>query len=179
MAAATIPGKGRDNKPWYKHRWPWLLMVGPFVVVVAGVITTYLAVSGQDALVVDDYYKEGKAINQDLRRDTMAAKLQLEAELRFDAAAGALAGRVESRKQPYAGKVFVNLVHSTQPGKDLKLIAEVGPDGAFSVPLAMLDIARWRVVIEGEKRDWRLAGDWIWPQNRQITLVPAAPSAEN
>ena len=30
--------------PWYRHRWPWLLMLGPFVVVVAAAITLWLAV---------------------------------------------------------------------------------------------------------------------------------------
>ena len=23
-------------QPWYRHPWPWILMLGPFVVVVAG-----------------------------------------------------------------------------------------------------------------------------------------------
>ena len=27
-----------DNQPWYKHRWPWILIAGPATVVVAGVI---------------------------------------------------------------------------------------------------------------------------------------------
>ena len=26
-------------KPWYREPWPWLLMLGPAVVVVAGFIT--------------------------------------------------------------------------------------------------------------------------------------------
>lgn len=39
--------------PWYRHRWPWLLMAGPAVVVVAGVFTAWLAISRADALVAD------------------------------------------------------------------------------------------------------------------------------
>jgi len=26
-------------QPWYRHRWPWLLMAGPLAVLVAGFIT--------------------------------------------------------------------------------------------------------------------------------------------
>ena len=28
-----------DNEPWYKQRWPWLLMAGPIAVVIAGAVT--------------------------------------------------------------------------------------------------------------------------------------------
>ena len=28
--------------PWYRQRWPWLLMLGPMVVVVAGISTAVL-----------------------------------------------------------------------------------------------------------------------------------------
>ena len=63
--------------PWWRQRWPWLLMAGPAIVIVAGVYTGYLAFTRQDALVVGDYYKQGKAINQDLRRDRAATALGL------------------------------------------------------------------------------------------------------
>ena len=45
----------KASLPWYRHPWPWILMSGPFVVVVAGVITLYLAVVSDDGLVDDDY----------------------------------------------------------------------------------------------------------------------------
>jgi len=31
------------------------------------------------------------------------------------------------------------------------------------------------VLIEGEQRDWRLAGTWIWPAQRQVTLQADLP----
>ena len=43
-----------ENQPWYKDRWPWILMAGPAVVVVAGFITLWLAISSDDGLVSDD-----------------------------------------------------------------------------------------------------------------------------
>ena len=33
----------QESKPWYKERWPWLLMAGPAIVVIACIITIYLA----------------------------------------------------------------------------------------------------------------------------------------
>lgn len=170
MQAAALSQKMKSQQPWYKHRWPWLLMLGPAIVVVAGVYTTYLAFSQPDALVVDDYYKQGKAINHDLRRDRAATAMELEAMLRYDPAGGKLVGSIASHKQPFSGKLHVTLVHSTQPSKDLKLLVQADQQGRFSISLPMLDIARWRVQIEGEQRDWRLSGDWMWPQQQQIDL---------
>ncbi len=40
------------QQPWWRHRWPWLLMAGPFLVVLAGSYTAYLAYTREDALVV-------------------------------------------------------------------------------------------------------------------------------
>jgi hypothetical protein len=32
-----------NNLPWYKHLWPWLLMSGPAVVVVASLVSAVIA----------------------------------------------------------------------------------------------------------------------------------------
>lgn len=74
---STVPQSMNSVTPWYAQRWPWLLMLGPALVVVVSSYTIYLAYSRQDAMVVDDYYKQGKAINQDLRRDRAASAMQM------------------------------------------------------------------------------------------------------
>jgi len=91
----TMQTMTNDTQPWYRHRWPWLLMIGPVAVLIAGFITTWISFAGADALVVDDYYKKGKAINQDLRRDRAAAALGLSASMRYDASLGQLSGRLQ------------------------------------------------------------------------------------
>jgi hypothetical protein len=39
--------------PWYRHRWPWLLMSGPAIVVVAGIATMVIAVRTADPMVAN------------------------------------------------------------------------------------------------------------------------------
>ena len=74
------PRKGR----WYREPWVWLLILFPSMAVIGGMITIYLAVTTSDGLVVDDYYKRGKAINRVLARDKAAARYGLTATLAFD-----------------------------------------------------------------------------------------------
>jgi hypothetical protein len=159
-----------NHKPWYMHRWPWLLMLGPFLVVVAGTFTAWLAYSRQDALVVGDYYKQGQAINKDLRRDRIAARLGLHFNMRYDAVAGKLSGQLDALDAPQSGKLFVQLIHATLPQKDIKLVVDANERGAFTVNLPMLDASRWQVQVENEKRDWKLEGTWSWPQQRSIQI---------
>jgi uncharacterized protein len=156
--------------PWYRQPWPWLLMLGPAVVVVAGIHTVWLAFSQQDALVVGDYYKQGMAINQDLRRDRAAARMKMDAELRYDAVSGKLFGNVHSMGRPHGGNIRISLFHSTLPGKDIHLLAPVDSQGRFAVALPLLDMARWQVQIEGERADWRLNATWKWPQQHAVAF---------
>ncbi len=52
--------------PWWKHGHVWLIIAGPAIVIVAGFVTLWLAVSHPDALVATDYYRRGIEINKTL-----------------------------------------------------------------------------------------------------------------
>src|SRR4051812_6696391 len=67
------------NVPWYREPWPWLLMAGPAAVLVAGGFTIWIAFSTSDGLVVQDYYKQGLAVNKVLAREENAKRLGMTA----------------------------------------------------------------------------------------------------
>jgi hypothetical protein len=46
-------------RPWYRHVWPWLLIVPPAAAVIGGSITLYLAITRPDTLVRKDCFKDG------------------------------------------------------------------------------------------------------------------------
>jgi hypothetical protein len=166
--------------PWYTHRWPWLIMLGPAVVIVGGSYASYLAITRPDAMVVDDYYKQGQAINQDLRRDRMASTLALAFEATYDPASalltGHISGRIRGASQPLATPLHIYLAHPTQPAKDLQLLVQPDAAGRFAVPMPMLERAHWQVVVEGPRREWRLARSWSWPRQQRLEIVADAVS---
>jgi len=161
--------------PWYAHRWPWLLMLGPFLVLLAGGYTMWLATVRQDALVVGDYYRQGKAINQDLRRDRMASRLGLSLALSYDASGGRLLGTLAGTERMPQGPMTLRLVHSTRPEKDIVLPLVANAEGKFAVSLPMLEMARWQVLLEDQQRSWRLNGTWLWPQQATVALSAIQP----
>lgn len=58
-----------QSKPWWQHGHVWLLIAGPAAVVVAGIVTAWLAVRSPDPLVADDYYRRGIEINKQLAQE--------------------------------------------------------------------------------------------------------------
>lgn len=76
--------------PWWKFGHVWLVIAGPAVVVIAGFITLYLALSRPDPVVEPDYYRKGVEINKTL-----------------DAAASGLAPAVQARNHAATGTVPV------------------------------------------------------------------------
>ena len=52
--------------PWWKFGHVWLVLAGPLVVIVAGFINLWLAMSRPDPVVAEDYYQRGIDINKTL-----------------------------------------------------------------------------------------------------------------
>ncbi|MFT3847768.1 MAG: FixH family protein [Propionivibrio sp.] len=157
--------------PWYRHRWPWLLMLGPFVVVVAAAVTVYLAVISNDGLVDDDYYKQGLAINQLSARDQVAARHGLRAELMLSGErVRVILSADDTAVLPK--DVVLHLTHPTRAGIDqtIALSAENGAGGLYSGRIAVPLQGRWHVVLEDGMKVWRLTGEWGIGASESIRL---------
>ena len=144
--------------PWYREPWPWLLMAGPAIVVVAGFVTLGLAIRSSDGLVADDYYKQGKAINMTLTRDARASELGYVAQMRLLAD-----GRVSIAfvaTSPAVAQLHLILHHPTRSGLDREISLARGADGVYSAAMPPVDSARWSATLEDESGSWRLTGDW-------------------
>ena len=159
------------TQPWYREPWPWILMAGPATVVAAGLITAWLAFHGADGLVVDDYYKQGLAINKTLSRRDAAEHRGVLAEFTLTDRRV----RVTLANAAVRGTLTLRLVHPTHAGLDQSLVMAAVKPGVYEGPLQALQPGRWHIVLE--ERDWRLTGDWILPATGALTLGARSPSA--
>jgi len=126
-------------------------MIAPAAAIVGGVVTLWLAAAGADALVAEDYYRRGLAVNQELRRERAAR----ERGIVLEPALGE--GRLEIR---LAGAdpewLDVQLVHATRAGLDQRLRAARVAPGEYRAALAPLAAGRWQLVVEDPRREWRV-----------------------
>jgi len=160
--------------PWYREPWPWLLMAGPAAVVVAGVITTWIAVVTSDGLVAEDYYKQGLAINQTLNREELAARLGYRAELRFGADGRAVAVALEADAPGTPPELLqLRLVHPTRAGFDALVLLRRDADGIYRGVAPELAHGRWRLVLQDSDNSWRIDGDMRYPVAEGVGLAAA------
>ena len=148
-----------DNQPWYKDRWPWILIAGPATVVVAGFITLWMAVVSDDGLVTDDYYKQGLAVNKSLQGDQRAANLGLHGDVMRSGSNLRLLLSAES-DVGFPKEITLKLAHPTRAGQDQLVQMVLEGQGFYSGKLATEVSGRWLVSIEDPVAKWRLRGDW-------------------
>ena len=152
----TAPLPVRLRTPWYRERWPWLLMAGPAIVVVAGLYTSWLAVTSDDGVVAEDYYKRGLAINQRLERVDRAADLKLSAIVDVAPDGDVRVTLASPSPSPDARPAIVRLAitHPTRAGQDRGAELVRGPDGRYGGRIEPVPAGRWLVMVETDA--WRL-----------------------
>jgi hypothetical protein len=172
---STAHGRSIDAGPWYRHRWPWLLALGPVTVIVAGAITVWLAIESDDGLVADDYYKQGLAINEVLHRDDHAARLGLRASILFNPDAGRVRVLLRSDAEgPGPAAVRLRILHPTRAGEDQTLPLVASSPGVFDGAVGELSRGRWLLHLEDNGRTWRLTGEMVVPRDADVALKPRA-----
>lgn len=162
---ATIP----PAIPWYRHPWPWILMTGPAAAVVAGFITMYIAFTHVDPLVVDQYYKEGLAINRVLERDHAALARGYRATIILNEERTLV--RVQMTGEGLPAELHLRFIHLTRAGLDREFSARQIQPGMYQASARLPEAARWNVELEDAQRQWRLTGSWD-PSADRFVLEP-------
>lgn len=147
------------SNPWYREPWPWILMSGPAIVVVAGVITTTLAITSSDGLVADDYYKQGLGINRVLERDAKAQALGVSATVRFNAEQTRVQV-VLAMNEATPPALTIALVHPTRAGGDRRVSLDAIGPGVYEGKLRPPPAGTWHVRLEDAQGKWRVTGEW-------------------
>jgi uncharacterized protein len=162
--------------PWYREPWPWLLMAGPVSVIFAGIATIWIAVVSSDGLVVDDYYKQGLAINQTLERGALATRLGYRGELQLASDARSVSLRLEAAEGAVLPpQLQLRVVHPTRAGRDgLVLLRQSGP-GEYQGAVPELSVGSWILMLEDMQSSWRIGGRLAVPALAAVTLLPDNP----
>ncbi len=161
--------EGRNMKvtPWYKQFWPWFLIILPACAVAASVYTFILAANSQFSMVSEDYYKEGKGINQDLSRIRAAKNLGLTFALEVDDKEIRI---VQHGGQKVDTAIELEFHHATLAQNDFVEKLFMDGTGTYRLRLdAPLD-GKWLVQIDAYDQSWRLQTRATLPHDGVIWL---------
>ncbi|MDO4641071.1 MAG: FixH family protein [Neisseria sp.] len=168
--------KSKPVKAWYKEPWPWILMAGPAIVVVAAVSTFFIAKTHNSDLVIDDYYKDGKHINLQLERDQEAKKRNIEAQVLIsptnDVAKVFISGNFDPKQ-----KMSLLFMHPARQDLDQKITLQPGAlsgdkkeYNAIFKPLPATE--HWYVRVEDDAGKWRVEDKWLVKSGNAVILKP-------
>ncbi|WP_394205983.1 FixH family protein [Shewanella waksmanii] len=140
-------------QPWYKQFWPWFLIVLPLIAVVASFNLLFLSIEHRDSLVSEDYYKDGKRINMDLRAINQAKQLGLQYELLVDDNNLTL---TQHGGEPYLAALTVQFFHPTIKDRDFSNVITADGNNQYHIALDNPLTGSWEVRIEGFDKSWRI-----------------------
>jgi len=150
-------------------------MSGPFIVVVAGFVTAYLAIVSNDGLVEDDYYKQGLAVNQQSARDNKALAQGIKAQVMLGGDGTQIRiFLLGNSGVVFPQEVYLRIIHPTRAGVDQKLFLRAEGNGIYTGKLSTPLAGRWHIVLEDEQNQWRLTGDWLMAKNGTLDLPVVA-----
>ena len=153
------------NESWYTQFWPWFLILLPLTVVVAAISTFVIATDNKPDMVVDDYYKKGKAINVDLSLIRHARELGINANVtQSENNLSVVLNNVSDKSA-----ITLYLHHATLAKRDLAKVLTANGDGVYlfenDKPLA----GKWRIRIEPFDKKWRIEKPIVFP-TQQFTI---------
>ena len=145
-----------EQRPWYREPWVWFVVALPVAAVAASFAALGFAIATDDGVVAEDYYKQGLAVNQVLRRDARARELHLRATARFS---GERVEVVLAGAEARFPQLRLRLIHPTRSGLDQTVV--LTPSGpAYAGRLAALDGGPRLIVLEDAGATWRLTATW-------------------
>lgn len=174
----------RDDGPWYKQFWAWFVLAPLLIVMVAWIPFMTIAVKDADDVVIDNYYKEGRMINQRVDEDRHARELGLQATLNLDLDVGdvllSLNAAVADYQLPETLTLYLD--HPLEADNDHVITLHQIVPGRYRGELDSRLNYRWYVRLEPEvvatadgtaTRYWRLLGELDLSNGTQLVLGSA------
>ncbi|ALS98500.1 FixH family protein [Lacimicrobium alkaliphilum] len=156
--------------PWYKQFWPWFLIAIPVISIGLSINLLRLATSGQDSMVIEDYYKEGKAINMRLDKVRKAEELGIATHLSIRQKKLVLEFTRSAPEQGTALKLFFQ--HPTLEENDFQVMLTRDSVGRYSAELPRDISGKWHLTLEPFDQQWRIYQVVGLPQQEPIVFIP-------
>lgn len=157
----------RDAKPWYKQLWPWVLIAIPVFTALKAVHTIVIMQQHTPDLVVDDYYKAGRAINVQLAKYREAKLRNLQASVLI---AGDSAIVRFAENTVLEGAIHLDFYHATLADNDFALDAERSGELLYVAKLPVTPQGKWRLVVSDASAQWKLKATLTLPSSAEIKL---------
>lgn len=158
------------TQPWYRQFWPWFIIALPCAAVIGSIATAIIASQDGVNLVAEDYYKQGKEINQDLSKFDRAEALGIRVELSVsdkELTLKPLSGGI-----PAGQALHLSLFHPTLAGLDSDHLLTADGKGVYRLMLDKPLTGKWHIRVDAFNHEWRLQETAQLPTKAPVELDP-------
>tara|TARA_B100000446_G_scaffold61006_3_gene57452 strand:+ start:5820 stop:6401 length:582 start_codon:yes stop_codon:yes gene_type:complete len=143
----NTPLNDRDDGPWYKQFWAWFVLAPLIIIMMVWIPFLTIVVKNADDTVIDNYYKEGRMINQRVDQDRRARELGLTGELFLDLDVGDILLTIETSDAEYQlpSEIELHLDHPVEADNDLVIQLKESVPGRYLAELDKPIKNRWYV----------------------------------
>ena len=157
-------GVHMQSEAWYRNPWVWLIIAFPVASILGGIATIIITSQNQPDMVIDDYYKEGKAINRELSLYQKAKELNIKMEIKIQS------GRIELKSNTEFPALKVKMAHSTLEDKDFEFIATPNAVGTLSTVVDESTDGKWIIFVMPMDESWKIKANIIMPTESWMSL---------
>lgn len=158
-----------SNQHWYRVPLVWLVIGIPLFSVVFTLSIVWISIQTFDGVVVDDYYRKGLEINQDLARDRYASQNGIEAIAVLENNKLAVSFTSKSR-EPWPDVMRLGFYHPTVSNQDVLLTLVHNGSGNYSASDVFLNYGKWNIASGTDA--WRLKATFHYPAKNEFHLKP-------
>lgn len=169
-------------KPWYRQFWFWFVFSPLIYIIIMCSVTVTIALKGADDVIIDNYYKEGRMINQALEQDKRAQELGLSGELRFDRTTGEVLLNIANAPMDASlmpGQLLLMMGHPVKAAKDQLITLTAIAPGRYRGELLVEPEYSWYLTLYSVKdlalrkeAPWTLSGEINFRVAEKTLLAP-------
>lgn len=169
-------------KPWYRQFWFWFVFSPLIYIIIMCSITVTIALKGADDVIIDNYYKEGRMINQALGQDTRASELGLSANLHFDRTSGEVVLKMDNVPADPAlmpEQLLLMMGHPVKAAKDQLVALKYVSPGYYRGELVSPPEYSWYLTLypikdiaDRNQAPWTISGEINFQDGDVTELAP-------
>lgn len=176
MTQSSLLKESAANKPSYKEPWFWAVFAPLILVaVVCGFLVSF-AFIGADDQVYDDYYKEGRMINNRFDAELAAETLGVGGDLRFDMQSLEVMAQLDMPEYP--AELVLQVLHPSKAEQDLDLVLTHVGKNLYRADLPYsLTQRRYILLSSIAEPIWRISSEINFAKEHEIKLKAGLTSS--
>jgi hypothetical protein len=178
----AVDPSSESVKPWYRQFWFWFVFAPLIYIMCMCAVTVTIALKGADDVIIDNYYKEGRMINQTLEQDKTAQALGLSSDLNFSVESGEVRLSFKVVPEPSAllpDMLMLMMGHPVKAERDQIIMLTKVSDGNYRGELVSKPEYSWYLTLypvsnfaARNQALWTLSGEINFSEATSALLKP-------